>query len=58
MEYKIVVMETYVELESFVNNYIRKGWTPIGGIGIRYNPTTNDTLYFQAMMKNKKKQFF
>ncbi len=54
MEYRIVSMESYVCLEQFINKLIKSGWQPIGGVGIKYNPTTNDTMFFQSMIKDMK----
>jgi hypothetical protein len=32
MEYKIVTAKTTGELERRVNEYIREGWQPLGGV--------------------------
>lgn len=59
MEYTILKARTLSDLEHFVNEYIKKGWRPQGGVMIHQNPhlkmTVGDinkgTHYCQAMIK-------
>lgn len=51
-------METCSELETHINRYIKLGWKPIGGIGIKHSNPLNDTIFYQAIVKTNKKFSF
>ena len=52
MEYTIVIANTLSNLETRVNEHIKKGWRPQGGITIQRNMQFNNVeYYFQAMIK-------
>ena len=49
MEYQLVDGEKYAELEKEVNNLIKQGWKPLGGV---CSVTAQYGTYFiQAMVK-------
>lgn len=48
MEYKIIYAITFDEIQKEINNYIKNGWTPQGGLcRTKYNLA-------QAMIKTSK----
>jgi hypothetical protein len=49
MEYIILRASNFVHLEHVVNEYIKQGWRPQGGV-THYNEGTN---YCQAMVREK-----
>ena len=52
MKYRVVKENTYWALTMEVNNYIKEGWEPQGGISIeRYGEIS--AYYFQAMIKRE-----
>jgi len=51
MEYKIVTQKYYQDLENEVNNLIKNGWKPQGGVAILYDSENGRTEYYQAMVK-------
>ncbi len=56
MEYKVVAKKYVSELENAINELIKEGWEPQGGIAYsKYpiNSTKYEYKYLQAMIKNK-----
>lgn len=61
MEYKILNKSNLWDLEKEVNEYIKQGWRPQGGVMIQQNPHLKITLgsinagthHCQAMVKEK-----
>ena len=52
MEYTILIVNTLSGLERKVNEYIKQGWRPQGGITLQRNMQFNNVeFYFQAMIK-------
>lgn len=52
MEYTILKASTLPDLEKKVNEYIKKGCRPQGGITIQHNPQFRTVeYYYQAMIK-------
>ena len=51
MEYKIVYGEDPRELEEEVNELIRKGWKPQGGVCV-LRERNNYWSFYQAMVRN------
>ena len=47
-EYYIVTATTVLELERLVNEMLRYGWTPIGGVGVSAKA---NQLYTQALTR-------
>jgi len=57
-KYKILEMDDLVELENLVNEYMREGWRPLGGICFAINPpmcSAHPMLYAQAIIKIDRK---
>lgn len=52
MEYTTIGSE-YDDIDVKVNEYIRQGWQPFGGISVNLNLDDQEypTLYVQAMVK-------
>jgi hypothetical protein len=46
MRYAVINADSIIELEKFVNQYIKNGWKCTGGIAI-----TSTFEYYQAMIK-------
>ncbi len=53
MEYKIVTNQYYGQLTSDVNDLIKSGWNPQGGIAVTRDDSGN-TWFYQAMIKETK----
>ncbi len=52
MEYTILKASTMPDLEKKVNDYIKKGWRPQGGITIQLNIQFHNVEYcYQPMIK-------
>ena len=49
MEYKILCEESPYSLEGIVNDYIKKGWIPQGGV---FSYAKSSRSWCQAMIKN------
>lgn len=49
--YMIVRSITADGLAKMVNDWMSKGWTPLGGVAIMLG-TTNDTVYVQALIRS------
>lgn len=49
MKYNIIQSDDVTELIQLVNNAIKEGWTPIGGMSCRY-VGGNVTYYYQSMI--------
>lgn len=49
MIYQIVESNKTENLVEYVNNYIRGGWEPLGGICV--DTTNGSVFYYQAMIK-------
>lgn len=49
-EYIIISLYNYRDVINSVNNYIKEGWQPLGGISIALYG--EKTVYAQAMIKN------
>jgi len=49
MKYRILSMNTDSSMERLVNEYIGKGWKPLGGIAVRTSGT-GPIHYCQAMI--------
>jgi len=43
--YEVIINDSLIELVKTVNDMIKKGWSPIGGI------CTSDGKYIQAIIK-------
>ena len=52
MDYKIVVEETYHELETEVKKLLKKGWKLQGGVSpFTEGPNNTKFWFYQAMVK-------
>ena len=59
MEYEIAFNDTQVGLVEDVNDLIKNGWQPIGGVSIlhrqweddREGCTDEETIFYQAVLK-------
>jgi len=51
MEYKIVKEEYDDTFQKEVNNLIKNGWKPQGGVGIFYDLHKDKIIHYQAMIK-------
>lgn len=48
----IIVSECWQsDLEDLVNEYIKKGYVPVGGVAFKYNDRGKYCKYLQAMIK-------
>ena len=55
MEYQIISSHLLPDLEEEVNEYISKGFYPVGGVSIAYTGhEKGDMVYSQAVMKQVK----
>ena len=57
MEYRCVINNTNIELQESINELIKKGWTPLGGVSISVETNgvgvvggTVKYIYAQAMV--------
>ena len=53
MEYKIIHLldSNFYEFEKLVNQEIKKGWTPLGGVQIKNTRFENSHDFFQSAVK-------
>jgi hypothetical protein len=51
MEYKVIMHHTQFVFEELVNNDIKRGWIPIGGVA-----KSQGTDFMQAMIKKDNKK--
>lgn len=49
--YMIVRSITADDLAKMVNDWMSKGWTPLGGVAVMMD-TRNDTMYVQALIRS------
>lgn len=54
-QYIIIRAQTWNTMEDKVNKAIREGWEPQGGVSFSMTDATANTLYVQAMTKEKQK---
>lgn len=57
-EYTVATGRTHADLESRVNDLIKRGWQPIGGICLDveyYSISSPRTTFLQSMMKEEQK---
>lgn len=52
MEYKVVMSEFATKLETLVNDLIKDGWVPVGGICVN----SQLSLYLQSLIRITKKR--
>ena len=48
-EYIIITASTIKDLQTYVNNHVQEGWTPIGGVAATIDATNNQDIFYQAM---------
>ena len=53
MEYQIIYLgeSNIIEFEKLVNEEIKKGWTPLGGVQIKSSRFNNRYNFFQSAVK-------
>ena len=51
-EYKLVKAYNQMDIENHVNENIKEGWIPIGGVAVYLNSSHNVEIFYQAMVKN------
>lgn len=59
MEYKVITAgsllkkseKVLTEFQDNVNEHLRNGWKPLGGISTNINAKSNTLNYFQALIK-------
>jgi len=51
MEYRLVCAATYEQFAARVNEAMRDGWAPQGGVSVSHDPSTGDR-YFQAVVRD------
>jgi len=51
--YHMILTDSMKQLDALVNDYIRRGWTPIGGVSAYPNSYHNDWFFAQAVVTNE-----
>lgn len=51
IEYNILIDESYGDLTSMVNDFIKLGWQPLGGVCVRDMVGSLPTVFCQAIVK-------
>jgi hypothetical protein len=54
MRYIILSDTVWFKLVEEVNDYIKKGYVPTGGLAVRSGGAVLDSIYFQAMIDEKR----
>lgn len=51
MKYAVIESESLPELISEVNEYIKRGWEPLGGISVIHEPIGDNYFHYQSIIK-------
>lgn len=51
-DYTIVSGNNLNEISQRVKSQAEKGFTPLGGVSVTFNQSTNTHTFFQSMVKN------
>ena len=54
MKYTVIFHYNFRDFETGVNDAIKNGWEPQGGVAVFYTP--NSITYYQAMISNGPKE--
>ena len=54
-QYDIIIANSHRQLSQYINDWIRTGWQPIGGVEIhRHNKDSTSIWYYQSIVKYEK----
>lgn len=51
MQYQVIFVANSKHLKEKVNDFIEKGWKPLGGVSMTYDPEDDTICFAQAMIK-------
>jgi hypothetical protein len=54
VDYKITMNQNFEKLEHIVQENLKQGWVPFGGVSASIDPDTNSEWFYQAMVKEVK----